>query len=254
MQLDKEQQTVAVQVSHYVYTLVCVVTQLMTTNESLKAENNLIKTANANSNCDTKNPYRHNQQLEELRSLQDKITADKISLQKMYEQYQLERTSKELYFERVKEQLASANEDLLQQREQLFRQLEKVNNLGLLITPTPANSNSTTSLSVGGSSTVEEKRPKLNSSGGSGEGSGRSGISKLPINLLSAANQQKVSAQNLPIKQQLPLKLANKISVGSKSGSGSGSGSGSKSDSGSSSALQQKRSDGYEKLANTNKD
>lgn len=35
--------------------------------------------------------------------------------------------------------------------------------------------------------------------------------STLPLNLISATNQQKV-AQNMPIKQQLPLKLATRLS------------------------------------------
>lgn len=43
--------------------------------------------------------------------------------------------------------------------------------------------------------------------------------STLPLNLISATNQQKV-AQNLPIKQQLPLKLATRLS---SSGSGTSS-------------------------------
>lgn len=48
----------------------------------------------------------------------------------------------------------------------------------------------------------------------SGQSSAATGKQQLPMNLISAQNQQKiVTAQNLPIKQQLPLKLSSRGSV-----------------------------------------
>lgn len=51
---------------------------------------------------------------------------------------------------------------------------------------------------------------------------GSSGKSALPLNLISATNQQKV-AQSVHIKQQLPLKLAGKLGGGSSGPSGGNS-------------------------------
>lgn len=49
--------------------------------------------------------------------------------------------------------------------------------------------------------------------------------STLPLNLISATNQQKVSSTNVHIKQKLPLKLASKLGSNVTSGGGSSSSS-----------------------------
>lgn len=92
LNLGREQQCAAVQLSHYVYTLLCIISQLMTTNEryvvvdgnnehlnevlccSLQAQIVTLR-----GGADGSKQYRHNQQLEELRNLQDKLSAEKAA-------------------------------------------------------------------------------------------------------------------------------------------------------------------------------
>ncbi|KAI4467330.1 hypothetical protein MML48_2g00006753 [Holotrichia oblita] len=71
LSLGREQQYAAIQLSHYVYTLLCIISQLMTTNESLQAQIATMKGGGDSTK------YKHNQQLEELRNLQDRLTAEK---------------------------------------------------------------------------------------------------------------------------------------------------------------------------------
>lgn len=74
LSLGKEQQYAAVQLSHYVYTLLCIISQLMTSNESMQAQMMTMKGGG-----DGSKQYRHNQQLEELRNLQDRFSGEKAA-------------------------------------------------------------------------------------------------------------------------------------------------------------------------------
>ncbi|PNF36462.1 hypothetical protein B7P43_G15864, partial [Cryptotermes secundus] len=176
--------------------------------------------------------YRHNQQLEELRNLQDRLTHEK-------EAWQREKDAEERYIEekkaelqRLQEQVRAEQNDVTQQREQLYRKLEMLTSQGILISPNLpmvtgtlpheeslssqgihiSQSTDDSSPSTGGESTVSsptntvDPRRKLESKWKSG-----SSKSTLPLNLISATNQQKV-APNVQVKQQLPLKLATKLS------------------------------------------
>ncbi|XP_030746560.1 rho guanine nucleotide exchange factor 2-like isoform X2 [Sitophilus oryzae] len=229
LSLGREQQYAAIQLSHYVYTLLCIISQLMTTNGSLQAQMVNVKGSDKQ--------YRHNQQLEELRNLQDKLSGEKASwaANKEKEEQELEEKRQELL--RLQEQIRAEQNDITQQREQLYRKMEVLTSQGLLISPNVAIP-VTGQLDDSSKDSSEESSPQSSdtSSAASALSSTQSSTShiasasdkrkeskwaksstqskQLPLNLISATNQQKAS-QNLPIKQQIPLKLASRLSSGS---------------------------------------
>ncbi|XP_063922185.1 A-kinase anchor protein 13 isoform X3 [Zophobas morio] len=226
LSLGREQQYTAIQLSHYVYTLLCIISQLMTTNESYQAQINILKTGN-----DGAKQYRHNQQLEELRNLQDKFSAEKAAWIVTRDQEAKELEEKRADLLKFQEQIRSEQEDIKEQREQLFRTMEKLTNKGLIISPNVGtlsfpgqvddnkeisddniqSENSVIPLTSGSSfnsQVVMAEKKKENKWNKTNQVK-----SHLPLNLISATNQQKVS-QNVQIKQQIPLKLASRLSSG----------------------------------------
>lgn len=246
LSLGREQQYAAVHLSHYVYTLLCIISQLMTTNESLYAQ-----LMSGKGGGDGGKQYRHNQQLEELRNLQDKLSVEKTTWAAKRDQESKELEEKRAEFIKLQEQVRSEQRDITQQREQLYRRMEVLTSQGLLISPNTVlpldpqqqqqqQQAQQQQLGAGGgadnssSSTTEDSSPQSDSSGGAAisgntgtqdrrkEKWNNKGIStatggpklsqQLPLNLISATNQQKVS--QLPVKQQIPFKLARLSSGG----------------------------------------
>ncbi|KAJ8962807.1 hypothetical protein NQ318_001207 [Aromia moschata] len=237
--LGREQQYAAIQLSHYVYTLLCIISQLMTTNESLQAQITTLK-----GGVESAKQYRHNQQLEELRNLQDKLSVEKAAWTVTRDQEAKELEEKKAELLRLQEQIRTEQEDITQQREQLYRKMEVLTSQGLLISPNVAIP--VTGLADDSSKeTSEDSSPQSDSSSAaSAVSSTASGVSlnqtslthststterrkdtkwtkggsqpksQLPMNLISTTNQQKVS-QNVSIRQQIPLKLASRLSSGS---------------------------------------
>lgn len=131
----------------------------------------------------------------------------------------------------LQEQIRAEQNDITQQREQLYRKLEMLTSQGILISPNLpmvtgalpheeslcsqgihiSQSTDDSSPSTGGESTVSSPTTTVDPRRKS-ESKWKSGPSKstLPLNLISATNQQKV-APNVQVKQQLPLKLATKL-------------------------------------------
>ncbi|XP_072387659.1 uncharacterized protein cyst isoform X2 [Diabrotica undecimpunctata] len=225
LSLGREQQLAAIQLSHYVYTLLCIISQLMTTNESLQAQNVTLK-----GGADSKQ-YRHNQQLEELRNLQDKLSGEKAAWNALKEQETKELEEKKAELQRLQEQIRAEQEDITQQREQLFRKMEMLSSKGLLsnvpISPSviaddssketsedssPQSDSSSATSASGGGSSLTHSSSSVDRRKDSKWAKGNLQVkSQLPLNLISATNQQKVS-QNVHIRQQIPLKLASKLS------------------------------------------
>jgi hypothetical protein len=135
-------------------------------------------------------------------------------------------------------QIRSEQADITQQREQLYRRMEILTSQGILISPnmpvvtagpgqeqeTQEQTSVTTIISP---SPPSENRRKLENkwkppaTGGPTQvnpSGSTTAVGKvpLPLNLISATNQQK-SAQNVQVKQQLPLKLA-KLGSGTVTG------------------------------------
>ncbi|XP_034247169.1 rho guanine nucleotide exchange factor 18-like isoform X2 [Thrips palmi] len=245
--LGQEQQMVALQLSHHVYTLSSIISQQMTSIDNLQAQLAACRSQlSTESESRQKPAYRQAQQLEELRNLQDRLSQEKELWAREREEQEKELTERKSDLQRQQEQVRSEQADVRQQREQLFRKLEMLTNQGILISPnmpvvtTPgsgmagAESSEISSHDVdsaslsSGSGLSQQLTPsppvrKMESNKWKGPLSKPAAV---PINLISAANQQKV-AQN-QVKQQLPLKLSklSSSSIGSGSNSTGGSSSG----------------------------
>lgn len=118
----------ALQVSHHLHSLLCIINQQMTTIASLQQ-----KLTENNDNPKAK--YKHNDQLEELRNMQDKLQEDKTAWLKQKELQ--ERDLKELREkqEALQKRLQADEADIRMQRDQLYRKLEKLQDQGILLTP-----------------------------------------------------------------------------------------------------------------------
>ncbi|XP_049289616.1 rho guanine nucleotide exchange factor 18 isoform X2 [Anopheles funestus] len=215
--LAKDQNYAALHVSHHLHTLLCIISQQMTTIQSLQHQLNSYRE-------NPKTLYRHNDQLEELRNLQDKLQEEKTMWQKQKEQEERELEETKHSQKALQEQIRAEQEDIRQQREQLYRKMEILSSQGLLHSPSVAlpiptgvasSLEETQSVSeehhvdsvfggsitpgsmVGSSVTIDRKKDKWRTAS----------ITKTPpVNLVSATNAAKINATS--IKQQLPLKLS----------------------------------------------
>lgn len=120
-------------VFHNLNMLLCIINQQMTTILSLQ-----------NSLRDhPKHLYRHNDQLEELRNLQDKLQDEKNAWQKQKEAQEKAMDERQRQQDAALEQIRIEQEDIKQQREQLFRKMEKMEKLAsqqcLTLSPNAAN-------------------------------------------------------------------------------------------------------------------
>lgn len=125
-EMIKDQNYAALQVSHHLHTLLCIISQQMTTIQSLQSQ---LMTFREN----PKSIYRHNDQLEELRNLQDKLTDEKAEWLKQKEEQQKELDEQRSQQKELQEYLKKDQDDIKEQREQLFRKMEILSNQGLLI-------------------------------------------------------------------------------------------------------------------------
>ncbi|KAK9304542.1 hypothetical protein QLX08_004163 [Tetragonisca angustula] len=202
-EICKEQQWAAIRLSHHVYRLVCIISNQMTTIDSLQAQLAACKEGSMGKLNNRPNP---NRQLEELRNLQDKLSQEKAAFRaaSQQEQKQLEEERAELA--RLREQLAAEQRDVTQQRDQLYRRLEALERQGVTLVTSSTPSSATIHLShlTQGSDTVQTRKTQPDAK-------------RIPLNLISATNQQKVQS-NLPVKQQLPLKLASGSNNNTRSG------------------------------------
>lgn len=128
----------ALQVSHYLYTLFSIINQQMTKIATLQDQLNTYALRE-----NPKSIYRHNDQLEELRNLQGKFQEEKTAWMKQKEQEERERDEKNKKYEKELEDRAreleaqaqqnrAEKEDISQQRESLYAQLQKLSNQGAL--------------------------------------------------------------------------------------------------------------------------
>uniref|UniRef100_A0A182PA10 DH domain-containing protein n=1 Tax=Anopheles epiroticus TaxID=199890 RepID=A0A182PA10_9DIPT len=129
--LAKDQNYAALHVSHHLHTLLCIISQQMTTIQSLQHQLNSYRE-------NPKTLYRHNDQLEELRNLQDKLQEEKTVWQKQKEQEERELEETKKSQKALQEQIRAEQEDIRQQREQLYRKMEILSSQGLLLSPSVA--------------------------------------------------------------------------------------------------------------------
>ncbi|XP_049543344.1 rho guanine nucleotide exchange factor 18 isoform X3 [Anopheles darlingi] len=219
-ELAKDQNYAALHVSHHLHTLLCIISQQMTTIQSLQHQLNSYRE-------NPKTLYRHNDQLEELRNLQDKLQEEKTAWQKQKELEERELEETKQSQKALQTQIRVDQEDIKQQREQLYRKMEILSSQGLLLSPSVAlpiptgvvasledtqslceehhvdgtfgggNAAAGAGSMIGSSVTMERKKEKWRTAS----------ITKTPpANLVSATNASKINPNH--IKQQLPLKLS----------------------------------------------
>lgn len=243
----KDHNYAALQISHHLHSLLCIVSQQMTVIQNLQLQLALYRES-------PRVAYTHNDQLEELRNLQDKLQDEKTVWLRQKEQQEQELEEKHEQQIKLQEQIKAEQEDIKQQREQLYRKMELLSNQGLLLSPnTPLliNSPSLATTSSGddahdsheggnlqsdlstptilAQSTVDRRKDKWRTA---------STISKNPPgNLLSATNAPKIN--QTCIKQKFPMKLSSLSASTSLSSPNSGSSKIDKSASFNASVLQQ---------------
>lgn len=124
----KDTNYAALEVSHHLHTLLCIVSQQMTTIQSLQNQLNVFKE-------NPKSIYRHNDQLEELRNLQDRFQEEKLLWSKERDDQQRELDEQRNTQKLLQAQLKADQTDIAKQREQLYRKMEILSSQGLLISP-----------------------------------------------------------------------------------------------------------------------
>uniref|UniRef100_T1IKF7 DH domain-containing protein n=1 Tax=Strigamia maritima TaxID=126957 RepID=T1IKF7_STRMM len=242
--LGKEKWAAAIQLSHYLNTLMCLFSQHFTNVESLRAQLTLAKAQIEKLGKDSSKRLRHNPQLEELRNKTEQLFQERAVWQQEYERQKedIERERKENL--RIQEQITKDQADITNQREQLYRYLEVLQRHGITLGPnmgpnvfgtlsaddrvqtetSPAchrRNASATELfpkDSGRNSPTPTPTPQAKKCGKMDSFKGRTNsagnvamnINKrdhFPMNLCSATNQQKAAVQT--VRQQLPFKLAN---------------------------------------------
>ncbi|GAB6032395.1 hypothetical protein CHUAL_011033 [Chamberlinius hualienensis] len=139
--LGREQWATTIQLSHYLNTLMCVFSQHLTSVETLKAE--LAKAyeeiaklqSGGRENRDKKGLYRPNQQLEELRNLQGQLTRERTEWQKEKEGQERDIEEKRQELLRLQDGIRVDKDDVNQQRDLLYRQLEALQKKGIILSP-----------------------------------------------------------------------------------------------------------------------
>lgn len=128
----------ALQVSHYLYTLFSIINQQITKIACLQDQLNAYAMRE-----NPKSIYRHNDQLEELRNLQGKFQEEKTAWIKQkehddkeheerYRKYEQELADRAKEQDAQMQQIRADQEDIRQQRESLYAQMQKLSNQGLL--------------------------------------------------------------------------------------------------------------------------
>lgn len=115
----------ALQASHNLYGLLAIVNQQMTTIASLNAQLNAVRE-------NPKSMYRHNDQLEELRNLQDKLQEQKTEWLKRREQEERDLIDQKSDLELLKSKLRAEQIDIGQQRDELHKKMQILSNQGIL--------------------------------------------------------------------------------------------------------------------------
>lgn len=122
----------ALQATHNLQTLLSIISQQMTTIQSLQGQLKNFRDKNP------KKMFSHSDQLEELRNLQDRIQKEKISWTKIKEQQEKEIEESLAKHKLLRNQIKMEQQDIQDQRDQLYRKMEILSNQGLLISPNVA--------------------------------------------------------------------------------------------------------------------
>ena len=168
----------------------------MTTIDSLQAQ--LMSRKDGSIGKSSSNRPNPNRQLEELRNLQDQLSREKAAFRATSQQEKTQLQEERNELTRLREQLAAEQKDVNQQRDQLYRRLEALERQGVsLVAPSAVGTTAShiSHATDARTDTLQSRKPQPD-------------VKRIPLNLISATNQQKVQSSLPPVKQQLPLKLA----------------------------------------------
>ncbi|XP_045031309.1 rho guanine nucleotide exchange factor 28 isoform X5 [Daphnia magna] len=149
LQLNGEQQAVGLELVHNVSTLLCLLSSQATAFESLRSDFLAEIKASRSGTALSSAPFgsgpatlakfqhkaSHNQRLEELRNLQDRLSKEKAewSRERAMQEEHLSEQRKQLL--KLQEQVRIENTDIQQQRENLYQKLEALRGQGILLSP-----------------------------------------------------------------------------------------------------------------------
>ncbi|XP_059350946.1 LOW QUALITY PROTEIN: rho guanine nucleotide exchange factor 28-like [Daphnia carinata] len=149
LQLNGEQQAMGLELVHNVSTLLCLLSSQATAFESLRSDFLAEIKASRNGAALSSAPFgsgpatlakfqhkaSHNQRLEELRNLQDRLSKEKAewSRERAMQEEHLSEQRKQLL--KLQEQVRIENTDIQQQRENLYQKLEALRGQGILLSP-----------------------------------------------------------------------------------------------------------------------
>eukprot|EP00096_Caligus_rogercresseyi_P000998 TRINITY_DN1159_c0_g1_i1.p1 TRINITY_DN1159_c0_g1~~TRINITY_DN1159_c0_g1_i1.p1 ORF type:complete len:1006 (+),score=351.92 TRINITY_DN1159_c0_g1_i1:327-3344(+) len=239
IQLGPEHQKAAVKMNHHLNSLICLISEHFTSLESLKSDLNEARERVHLSG----GRYKHNQQLEELRNLQEQLTHEKLDWQREVSSKEQELEENKNKLQKAQVELEREKKDVAEQRDQLYRKLEALKAQGIdfstnmtILKSDHSNDNQHSGASgyvmnvkvhdsnssppvISYSSTADDSSVLMNNSPseltprlpGSNLGSAHS-LSNL--NLLSTTNESnRALKDNVEIKQQIPVKLSSKLST-----------------------------------------
>lgn len=106
----------ALKVVHNLHTMLCIINQQMTSIASLQAE--------LNSRDNSKTKFRHNDQLEELRNMQDKLQEDKMAWLKQKEIQEKELEEQRATLTALQRQLREKEDDIKIQRDEVHGKMQ----------------------------------------------------------------------------------------------------------------------------------
>ena len=127
--IDKSEQSAAVHMTHYLNNIMCMVSEHFTSLESIKVEL---------SECKEKatfgyGRYKHNQQLEELRNLQEQLTSERRHWEQVKEEQERDMLEKSEQMTKMAAALEQEKRDVEEQRNKLYRKLETLQAQGFEI-------------------------------------------------------------------------------------------------------------------------
>merc|ERR1711892_1531737 len=132
--LDKSQQATAVHMTHYLNNIMCMVSEHFTSFEGFKVELTECKERAALG----WGRYKHNQQLEELRTLQEQLSQERRMWQAHKEGQEKDICDKQEVMNKMQSILEQERKDVEQQRNKLYRKLEALQAQGFDIGPNMA--------------------------------------------------------------------------------------------------------------------
>ena len=127
--IDQSEQSAAVHMTHYLNNIMCMVSEHFTSLESIKVEL---------SECKERatlgyGRYKHNQQLEELRNLQEQLTSERRHWEQVKDEQEREMVEKSEQMTKMAAALEQEKRDVEEQRNKLYRKLETLQAQGFEI-------------------------------------------------------------------------------------------------------------------------